>query len=106
MISRGGGLDDGRGRLAGESAGLEAARDRLEIFHAHVDAQRCAQATVILPTNRRVRLVGILVAGQENDRGAVGAMGEGNTSIGGSSQGRRHPGDNLEWYSSRRECFR
>ena len=91
-----GGLNDGGGRAGRETAGLQAARDRLEIFHAHVNAERRAELGVVFPANRGVGFVRILVAGEKHDGGTVGAVRERHAGIGRRGERGGDAGHDLE----------
>jgi len=89
-------LDDGDGSGADETAGLEASRDGLQVFHAHVEAERRAEFRVVFPVNRGAGLGGIFVAGEENDAAGMGAMGERDAGVGGGGESRSDPGHDLK----------
>jgi len=51
-------IESRRPACPGASRGLQAARDCLQVLHAHVHAERGAEAAIILPVNRRIGLFG------------------------------------------------
>ena len=76
---------------------MEFANDARQLANAHVDAERAFVLPVIFEVDTERMLLWILVAGEESDRRAVFAMGEGNARIGRCGERRCDAWDDLEW---------
>ena len=96
VFARRGRLDDGDRRGADQATGFEAARDRLEVFHAHIKTERGPETRVVFPTNRGVGLRRVFVAGEENDATGVRAVRERDARVGRRGQRRGDARNNLK----------
>ncbi len=88
---------DRRRRLVGVAAGLDQRRRVLgQPFDAHVEDEGAGEGGERLPVERRLGLLGILVAGDEGDRGGVVAVGDRDPGVGGRGDPGGDAGDDLE----------
>ncbi len=89
-------LDRRRG-LLGVAPGLDQRRGVLgQPLDAHVEDEGAREGGERPPVERRLGLLGVLVAGHEGDRGGVVAVGDRDPGVGGGGDAGGHAGHDLE----------
>ena len=73
-----------------------------QVLDPHVEDERAGKARERLPVERRLGLLGVLVAGDEGDRGGVVAVGDRDPGVGGRRDPGGDPGHDLERRPRRR----
>ena len=88
---------DRRRGLVGVAAGGDQGRGVVaQALDAHVEDERAGEAGERLPVERALLLLGVLVAGDEGDRGGVVAVGDRDAGVGAGRDAGRDPRHDLE----------
>ena len=89
-------LDDRHRLVRRPPLGLQPLGDPRQRAHAHVEDERAGEARERRPVERRLRLVGVLVAGDERDAAGEVAVGDGDAGVRGRGDAGGDPGHDLE----------
>ncbi len=84
------------GSAAGPAGGQQRRGDPGDVLHPHVDHQHLAAVRDRLPVQRRRRLAGLVVAGDEGDRLVHVAVGDRDAGIGQPADAGRDAGDDAD----------
>src|SRR4029077_5577039 len=98
-------FDRRRGLLRIAAGGDQRGGVLAQPFDAHVEDERAGEGGECVPVECRLRLLRVLVAGDEGDRGGVVAVGDGDPGVGGRGDPGGHAGDDLELDPGRAQRF-
>ena len=84
------------GSSRGPPLGLQPLGDPRQRAHAHVEDERAGEARERRPVERRLRLVGVLVAGDERHAAGELAVRDGDAGVGGRGDAGGDAGHDLE----------
>ena len=98
---------DHRGRLARVAPGRDQPlRDQRQVLDPHVEDERAGEARERVPVERGLRLLRVLVAGDERDRRRGVAVRDRDARVGGRRHAGRHAGHDLERHARRGQRLR
>ncbi|MEJ7718148.1 MAG: hypothetical protein WKF31_09370 [Thermoleophilaceae bacterium] len=94
-------LDDRHRLLGRPTRGGEPRGDQPKVLDPHIEHERAREGRERGPVERRLGLLGVLVAGHQGHRGGLVAVGDRHAGVGGRRHPRRHAGHHLEGHARR-----